>query len=102
MRTPNKDGRAVPFDISVRTLNKNSKTGGKLNTYRKAKLVMKEKGLDPNSIYALQHFGPRKEVIKKNPQHFTNKTRNIRLENGEIKKVQINHIITFNGKKVIY
>jgi hypothetical protein len=103
MRTPNAEGRAVKFDISVRTLNKNSKTGGKLNEYTQAKLVMHEKGLDPNSIYALQNFKPFKDKKeKKNPQHFSNKTRNIRLENGDVKKIHINYIINFNGKKVIY
>jgi hypothetical protein len=103
MRTPNSEGRAVKFNIAVRTLNKNSKTGGKLNEYSDAKLVMKEKGLDRDSIYALQNFKPSKEQKeKKNPHHFSNKTRNIRLENGEVKKIHINYIINFNGKKVIY
>ena len=105
MRTPSSEGRAVPFDISYRTLNRNSKTGGKLKYHENAKLVMKEKQLDPHSIQALRHFKPsaeKKNTARKNPQHFTNKTRNIRLENGEIKKIHINHIITFNGKKVIY
>lgn len=105
MRTPNEEGRAVKFAIAIRTLNKNSKTGGKLNTYKEAKLVMKEKGLDKNSIYALKNFKPsekREETFRKNPQHFQNKTRNIRLDNGDIKKIHINHIITFNGVKVIY
>ena len=100
MRTPNDEGRAVKFDMTVRTLNKNSKTGGKLNTYENAKLVMKEKPKDP---LAHLKFKPSEEKkAKKNPQHFPNKTRNIRLESGEIKKIHYNYIITFNGKKVIY
>ena len=100
MRTPNEEGRAVKFDITVRTLNKNSKTGGKLNTYENAKLVMKEKPLDP--LAHLKFKPSEKKKVKKNPQHFPNKTRNIRLESGEIKKIHYNYIITFNGKKVIY
>lgn len=48
MRTPDNEGRAVKFDIAVRTLNRQSKTGGKLNRYKNAKLVMHEKGTDPN------------------------------------------------------
>ena len=103
MRTPNSEGKAVKFDISVRTFNRNSKTGGTLNSYENAKLVMKEKGMDKDSIYALQHFKkPKTPKIRKNPQHFENKTRNIRLENGEVKKIHIRYIISFNGKKVIY
>lgn len=105
MRTPNEEGRAIKFDISVRSLNKNSKTGGKLKFYKDAKLVMKEKPLDKNSIYALKNFKPsekKEDTFRKNPQHFQNKTRNIRLENSEIKKIHINHIITFNDLNVIY
>lgn len=104
MRTPNAEGRAVLFDISFRTFNRNSKTGGKMKHLENAKLVMKEKGLDPNSVYALMNFKPseeKKERVRKNPQHFQHKTRNIRLENGEIKKANILFIHSFNGKKVI-
>lgn len=100
MRTPNSEGRAVKFDIEVRTLNKNSKTGGKLNVYENAKLVMKEKPKDP--LAHLKFKPSETKKVKKNPQHFPNKTRNIRLESGEIKKIHINYIISFNGKKVIY
>ena len=102
MRTPNEEGRAIPFDISWRTLNRNSKTGGAFRSAQNAKLVMKEKGIDPNSVYALQHFKKKEKVNKKNPNHFSNKTRNIRLESGEIKKIHILHIIEFNGQKVTY
>lgn len=104
IRTPNKEGRAVTFDISFRTFNRNSKTGGKLKYFENAKLVMKEKGIDPNSVYALQHFKPseKKKVVKKNPNHYDQKTRNIRLENGEVKKLHYMFIETFNGKNVLY
>ncbi|MDN3595319.1 hypothetical protein [Zunongwangia endophytica] len=103
MRKPDSDGKAVKFDIAVRTFNRNSKSGGTLNSYENAKQVMKEAGMDKNSIYALQHFKKSKiPKIRKNPQHFSNKTRNIRLENGEVKKIHIRYIISFNGKKVIY
>tara|TARA_B100002049_G_C15820242_1_gene266641 strand:+ start:140 stop:493 length:354 start_codon:yes stop_codon:yes gene_type:complete len=103
MRTPNKEGRAIKFDIAVRSFNKYSKEGGKFYRYENAKLVMNEKGNDPDSIYALQNFKPseKREIIKKNPNHFTNKTRNIKLENGGIKKINIKYIIEFNGKHVI-
>lgn len=100
MRTPNDQGRAVKFDISVRTLNKNSKSGGRLNIYENAKLVMKEKPLDP--LGHLKFKALETPKTKKNPRHFPNKTRNIRLEGGEIKKIHINYIISFNEKKVLY
>ncbi|TQI71809.1 hypothetical protein JM79_2758 [Gramella sp. Hel_I_59] len=104
MRTPNEEGRAVPFDISYRTFNRNSKTGGKMVHLENVKLVMKEKGLDPDSVYALKNFKPseeQKEKIRKNPNHFGNKTRNIRLENGKVTKIGILWIKEFNGKTVV-
>lgn len=102
MRTPDTNGRAIPFDISYRTFNSNSKTGGKMKYYENAKLVMKEKS-EKDEIRALK-FKPseEKEINKKNPQHFKNKTRNIRLEDGGITKINVKFIHTFNGIKVIY
>lgn len=37
----------------------------------------------------------------KNPNHYTNSTRNIRFENGEIRKVHIRLIRKFNDKTVL-
>ncbi|TXK74002.1 hypothetical protein FT993_03565 [Mesonia sp. HuA40] len=103
MRTLNQEGLAVRFDIAYRSFNRNSKTGGKMYRYQNAKLVMNEKPIDPTSLFALQNFKPKekREIVKKNPNHFTNKTRNIKLENGQIKKINIKYIIEFNGKNVI-
>lgn len=102
MRTPDKDGRAIPFNISVRTFNRNTKKGGKLKTYENAKLLMNEKGFDKDSIQALKRLPKIKPTHRKNPQHFQNKTRNIKTPDGEKRKININFIIDFNGKKVIY
>lgn len=103
MRKLDTNGRAVRFDISVRTFNRQTKKGGKLKVYNNVKLVMNEKGVDRDSIYALQNFKNGTAVRdRKNPRHFQNKTRNIRLESGEVKKIHINYIIEFNGKKVVY
>jgi hypothetical protein len=102
MKTPDKDGQAVPFSIKVRTLNRYSKKGGKLNSYTEARLVMKEKQERITSVAALRAMQPRVLKERKNPHHFQNKTRNIRLPNGERRKIHIRFIIEFNGKKVIY
>jgi len=104
MRTPNLEGRAIPFHITYRTFNRNSKTGGKWKSHKNAKLVMKEKGIDPHSVQALLHFKPseKKKLIRKNPNHYEHKTRNIRLENGEMTKIHYKYIETFNGKNVLY
>lgn len=101
MRTLNENGRAVPFSISFRTLNRQSKTGGRLVQYPEAKLVIKEENPKADSITSLRYH--KKQVkTRRKPNHWDNKTRNIKLPNGQIKKIHINHIISFNGKKVVY
>ena len=102
MKTLDADGRAVPFSISVRTLNRYSKTGGKLKKFPKAKMVMKEENPNANSDMALR-IKPKKPTARKNPNHQQNKTRNIKiLPQGNIITIHIRYIIEFNGKKVIY
>ncbi|MCQ4039738.1 hypothetical protein [Riemerella anatipestifer] len=38
----------------------------------------------------------------KKPNHFANRTRNIKLPDGQIKKINILFIQEYNGKKVVY
>ena len=103
MSTLDANGFAVPFSISFRTLNRNSKTGGKLINYPKAKLVIKEENKNINSLQSLRTVNTRKTTIQRNPNHWENKTRNIKvLPQGNIKKIHINHIIEFNNKTVVY
>ncbi|MFL0067866.1 hypothetical protein V2605_03960 [Tenacibaculum maritimum] len=94
-----KEGNAFPFDISFRSLNGNSKTGGKLYEYKQVKkLIARKSSSATASIKAVQSgvTGTRK------PNHFFNRTRNLELQNGDIKKIHIRLIISINGKKVIY
>ena len=63
---------------------------------------MKEKQERITSVAALRAMQPRVLKERKNPHHFQNKTRNIRLPNGERRKIHIRFIIEFNGQKVIY
>lgn len=101
IKTLNAKGEATPFSIKVRTFNKFSKTGGKLNYYPEARLVMKEENQYLNTIESLR-TKPKAPVAKKNPKHYENKTRNIRLPSGQKRKINIRFIIEFNNKKVIY
>lgn len=102
MKTLDENGKAVPFSIKFRTLNKYTSKGGKLKEYAEARLVTKEKQERITSVSALRTMQPRVIKERKNPNHFANKTRNLRLPNGEIKKFRIRFIIEFNGQKVIY
>lgn len=102
MKTPDDNGQAVPFSIKTRTLNRYSKKGGKLNSYPEARLVMSEKQERITNVDALRKMKPRVLRERKNPNHFNNKTRNIRLPNGDRKKIHIRFIVEFNGQKVMY
>lgn len=103
MSTADAKGLAVPFSISFRTLNRNSKTGGRLVTYPKAKLAMKEDHGDQTTFEALRRVPKPRTNIKRNPKHFANKTRNVVVfPENKTRKVHINYITEFNGKKVVY
>jgi len=87
MRKLDEHKKPVPFSITVRTYNKQNRFGGKLCTYHGATLMQQPRN---------------KQNFEKNPNHWENKTRNIKLHNGTIKKICILFIVTFNGKEVIY
>ena len=85
--------KEAPFTLEIRTFNKYNKSGGKTVIYEDAELMRppKKKGLvrlsDPTPF--------------KNPYHFENRTRNIKLD-GVIKKMHIIFIIRFNGFLVTF
>lgn len=95
-----KVGNAVPFDIAFRTLQRNSKTGGRLVTYKQVKKARSKKGVPTKASLLASVQSP--TGLKKKPNHFKNRTRNLQLQNGEIKKIHIRLIDSVNGKKMHY
>ena len=100
MQLKDKEGKPFPFDLTYRTFNSQTKQGGKLKVYEKVKHLPEANpnALPSKSIEAI--FA--EEKSEKKPSHFDNRTRNIELPNGEIKKVRIDFIISINNRKVIY
>jgi len=93
-------GNAYPFDISFRTLNRNSKTGGRLIEYKQVKKYRRQiKSITKASLTKQVQSGT---DVKRKPNHQENRTRNLELQNGEIKKIHIRLIDTINGKKMHY
>ena len=95
-----REGKPFPFDLRYRTFNSQTKKGGKIKEYKGVKHLPGAKGetklsLSPEAIFA-------SEKPSRNPSHFDNRTRNIELPTGEIKKIRIDFIIEINGQKVIY
>ncbi len=95
-----KEGNGYPFDITFRSLQRNSKTGGKLYDYKQVKKLRAKPSKQTKS--SLIHAVQSSEKVNRNPNHFENRTRNLELQNGEKKKIHIRLIISINGKKVIY
>lgn len=93
-------GNAVPFDIEFRTYNRNNGMGGVLKKYERVKLLIPKK-LKGKPFIDAQHFY-RPVRVRKNPNHFENRTRNIELTGGQIKKINILFITKFNNLEVIY
>lgn len=99
MKLRDANGFAVAFDIVVREFSIQNKTGGKLKTYNDARLLI-QKPKSKQRSFKEDPLSFQKE--RKNPNHFSNHTRNLELANGEKKKINIRFIILFNGKKVVY
>tara|TARA_B100001059_G_C17794213_1_gene562040 strand:- start:1475 stop:1816 length:342 start_codon:yes stop_codon:yes gene_type:complete len=95
-----KSANSIPFDIAFRTLNRNSKKGGRLLIYRQVKKHRPKKStLSRVSLLASVHSGCK---VKRNPNHQNNRTRLLELQNGELKKIHIRLIDSVNGKKMHY
>ncbi len=86
-----------PFALSFITFDKKRDKGGELINVKSAVKFM-SKPLQQKAITAAQ---PEFVMVSKNPKHFENATRNIKLQNGSIRKVHIRLIRLFNNKKVM-
>lgn len=95
-----KQGNSYPFDISFRTLQRNSKTGGRLINYKQVKKFRSK--ISEQNKTSLLHAVQSPTIIKRNPKHKENRTRLLELQNGDKKKIHIRLIVTINGKKIYY
>lgn len=85
----------IPFTISVRTFDKRNAKGGVLKTYHNATLMQQGKKRSLTSLASGKDL--------KNPNHWENKTRNIKVpEYARPQKINILFIIKYNGFNVVY
>lgn len=96
-----KDGKAPKFDIIASTHSRQRKTGGEL-------LVLKNVSLSgikgESARFVVPEEFKREDTavyLTKNPHHRENKTKNILLDNREIRKVHIRFIQFYNNKQII-
>lgn len=100
MKMTDEKGNAIPFDIEVRTFNKNNNSGGSYRIYKGAKLLIAPK-LKGKKFIEADHFY-RVDKLRKRPNHWENLTRNIEIKPGSVRKIKIRYIIKFNGLEVAY
>lgn len=92
MRKLDKNNNPIPFSISIRTFNRQNKSGGRLVTYDNATLMQ------PPRVTGERRLA--QNIDFKNPNHWENRTRNVKTNDG-IKKIHILFIVKFNGLDVI-
>ena len=97
MRDVDDDGNPVPFSVQYVTHNRRSKMGGELIDIPKAVVcVTMRKG---KIVYDIRP----KTVVKRNPNHHQNNTRNFNIVGtDQIRKCNIRLITKFNGQKVVW
>jgi hypothetical protein len=97
-------GFPVRFSIVCWTYSESRGTGGEEVSYKN--VCLNDVRADvPNPVK--EEFRREKPISvakssPRNPHHFANKTRNLRLENNQIRKIHIRFIKSFNGKQIIY
>ena len=94
-------GKPARFQVRFVTANRTSKEGGEIIELKDAcKCPVRAK--NGQEIYPERKNPQAPEKITKNPNHWENSTRNIRLPNGQKRKLHIRLIIEFNHMKVCY
>lgn len=87
----------APFSFAFVTCDQNRKTGGE---WIEIKEAVKHNYLSRQERAKLAQAQP-KPSLSKNPNHYANSTLNVRLENGQIRKVHVRLIRKFNCKTVL-
>jgi hypothetical protein len=94
-------GRPARFQVKFVTANRMTREGGEIIEVKDAcKCPVRTK--NGQEIYPERKNLQASERITKNPNHWENSTRNIKLANGQKRKLHIRLIIEFNNKKVCY
>ena len=101
MDSVDQHGRPARFQVKFVTADRTKKEGGEIIELKDAsKCPVRTK--NGHEIYPQRKNAPHLERITRNPNHWENSTRNIRLPNGQKRKLHIRLIIEFNNKKVCY
>ena len=97
-------GKPPRFDIVIWTFDHKRRTGGEEISFKNVCLndIKPDKKYELVAKENLRESTEAKQVLIKNPNHRANKTRNLRLPNGQVRKFHIRFIKSFNGQQIIY
>ena len=96
------EGRPMQFDLTVISFDDKRKTGGELMEFKKVSLNDVKFDYKQTVPEQFRREQPVRISLSKNPKHRENKTKNLRLANGQIRKIHIRFITQFNSMQVIY
>lgn len=101
MDSVDQQGRPARFQIKFVTADRTTKKGGEIIELKDASKcpIRTKKGKE---IFPQRRNYPVQDRMIKDPHHWNNSTRNVRLPNGQKRKLHIRLIIEFNNKKVCY
>jgi hypothetical protein len=103
METPDSSGMARLFDLKVISWDFQRGKGGELLEFNQVSLTdVKHSVFGEAKININAREKPTTVTIYKDPNHKENKTKNVRLRNGQIRKVHIRFMTEYNGKQIMY
>lgn len=86
------------FSLMVITADRHKNTGGEELFIPRA---WKHTALSHKQQQALDAAQKKETVFRRNPNHYENSTRNLKLPNGEIRKIHIRLVRLFNNQTVL-
>jgi hypothetical protein len=96
------DGRPARFTVAVVGLDNSRGTGGELHIFKDVCLNDVKQNFTSAVPEQYQREQAHRFTNHKNPNHTDNGTRNLRLRNGQIRKIHTRLITQFNNLTVIY
>lgn len=99
MKQLDRQGKPIPFSVRVVEYNRQTKQGGRIVNYEGVTLTSADRKRRDDPPAVAEADGG--NSTKKSPNHYRNKTRNLVLRNGEVRKIHIRLITRFNGHTVI-
>jgi hypothetical protein len=96
------DGMPCRFSVTAISYDEQRGTGGEILEYKD--VCLNDAKIQFKHAVPVEHR--REQPIRvtevRNPHHRENKTKNLRLANGQIRKIHLRFITHFNGVNVIY